>query len=358
MMEEDRNKLRISQRPLPAVLSEAGMAANQAAARHRFIDYRSRRSEQTLRRQDADLNLFAEFLSIVGIRVSMLNQDPESWRGVSWGLVEGFVKWQLREGYAVPSVNVRLSTLKTYARLAFQAGTVSAEEYALIRSVQGYSQREKRRIDSQRPVQRVGLKKASPVKLSLEQIEQLKSQPLDNPQGCRDSLMFCLLLDHGLRVGEVAQLKQQAIDLENGVIRFYRSKVGKEQVHRLSVDTLRVAKEYMRNITHYSAESALLLRMERNGQLGKRGISTRGIAQRVSELGEKIGISGLSPHDCRHAWASRAAKAGTDPFRLQEAGGWSSLAMPRRYIESQQVANEGVKFKNSTEEAPYYSSEE
>ncbi len=349
MTEEQRKIQPIGPRLLPAVLSEAGQAANQAAARHRFADYRSRRSEQTLRRQDADLNLFAEFLTIVGVRVNLLNQNPEAWRGVSWGLVEAFVKWQLKEGYAVPSVNVRLSTVKTYARLAFQAGTVSAEEYALIRAVQGYSQREKRRIDSQRPVQRVGLKKASPVALSLEQIELLKSQPLDSPQGCRDALMLCLLLDHGLRVGEVAQLKRQALDVENGSLRFYRSKVGKEQVHRLSADTLRVAKKYLKYCPSPVADSALLLRMERNGQLGKRGISVRGIAQRVSELGEQSGIRGLSPHDCRHAWATRAAKAGTDPFRLQEAGGWSSLAMPRRYVEAQEIANEGLRLYDPPE---------
>jgi len=31
-----------------------------------------------------------------------------------------------------------------------------------------------------------------------------------------------------------------------------------------------------------------------------------------------------------------------DVFRLQEAGGWNSLAMPRRYVERSEVANEGM----------------
>ena len=114
---------------LPTVLQNAGSAASQAAAKHRFADYRSRLSAQTVRRQDADLALFAEFLYTVHVReISDLTADPEAWRGVTWGLVEAFVKWQLKEGYAIASVNVRLSTLKSYARLAFQAGTLSAEE--------------------------------------------------------------------------------------------------------------------------------------------------------------------------------------------------------------------------------------
>ncbi|MEP7286218.1 MAG: transposase [Chloroflexota bacterium] len=51
----------------------------------------------------------------------------------------------------------------------------------------------------------------------------------------------------------------------------------------------------------------------------------------------------LMPHDCRHYWATRAASQGTDPFALQEAGGWNSLAMPRRYIEAGKIANDGVR---------------
>lgn len=45
----------------------------------------------------------------------------------------------------------------------------------------------------------------------------------------------------------------------------------------------------------------------------------------------------------RHSWATRAARAGTDPFVLQDAGGWNSLAMPRRYVGREEVSNEGVK---------------
>ena len=179
-----------NQLTLPSILETAGTAASLAAAKFRFEDYRSRLSVQTVRRQDADLVLFAEFLHNAEVRrVGAFNEDPEAWRGVSWGLVEAFVKWQLKEGYAVSSVNVRLSTVKSYARLAFQAGTLSAEAYALIRSVQGYARREKRRIDARRLQTRVGLKKETPVTLSPEQAAALKNQPLETAQGARDALV-------------------------------------------------------------------------------------------------------------------------------------------------------------------------
>lgn len=72
-------------------------------------------------------------------------------------------------------------------------------------------------------------------------------------------------------------------------------------------------------------------------------MTERAITGRVRELGERIGTSGLSAHDLRHYWATRAARNGTPIDRLQDAGGWNSPAMPMRYIESAKIANEAVR---------------
>jgi len=72
--------------------------------------------------------------------------------------------------------------------------------------------------------------------------------------------------------------------------------------------------------------------------------------QRVRVLGEVVGLEGLSAHDCRHYLATSAARHGTDPFVLQEAGGWSSLAMPRRYVEANDIANQGVRLEKGEDE--------
>jgi integrase len=54
---------------------------------------------------------------------------------------------------------------------------------------------------------------------------------------------------------------------------------------------------------------------------------------------ERIGLKGLSAHDCRHYWASQAARNQTPLPEQQDAGGWNSVAMPMRYIEKSQVAS-------------------
>ena len=66
-------------------------------------------------------------------------------------------------------------------------------------------------------------------------------------------------------------------------------------------------------------------------------------------LGKRIGLPTLSPHDLRHYWATTAARNKPDLKSLQQAGGWSSPAMPMRYIASSQIANAGVKLKPDQE---------
>lgn len=64
---------------LPSDLTLAGRAADEAAARHIFADYRSRKAANTIRRQDADLTLFAQFLAQVGVRELQILNYPEVW---------------------------------------------------------------------------------------------------------------------------------------------------------------------------------------------------------------------------------------------------------------------------------------
>ena len=345
MSKADQTRAQVEIQPLlPGELSRLiGERANQAAASSRFTDYRSRRAEQTLRRQDSDLELFREFLAICDVQTDDLSHEPAAWRPVTWGLVEAFVKWQIKQGYAVQSINVRLSSIKTYARLAMQAGVLLPQDYALIRSVQGYSYREQSRIDAKREVTRIGLKKAEPVKLTPEQATMLKQQP-DTPQGRRDAFLMCLLLDHGLRVGEVAGLSVSDFNIPEEQLRFFRPKVNKEQVHHLTRDTLAAIKACQAH-GDLLAQGLVLRRSLRNEELGASGMTERAITARVGFLGEKLGIARLSAHDCRHFWATSAARHGTDPFVLQEAGGWSSLTMPRRYVDDNQIANDGVKLE-------------
>jgi integrase len=337
--------------PLPenSPIILAGQAASKQAARASFADYRDRKAANTVRRQDADLALFAQYLQEAGLDVGNFATDPAAWRGVTWGLVEGFVKWQLLKGYSVDSLNVRLSTVKTYAQLALKVGALEMAEFAMIRTVKGYSHKEVQRINEKRLgeglVVRIGSKKAQPISITEEQAAQLMTGD-GTPKGRRDALLMCLMLDHGLRVGEVAVLQVSDFDLRSKLLVFYRQKVDKTQTHRLTERTLLAACSYMKIAPKDGSIWRHADRKGRNG-LTTQGMSERGINKRVELLGRQIGIEGLSPHDLRHYWATQAARSGTPLKNLQEAGGWNSPAMPLHYIEAEQVANEGVILGNS-----------
>src|SRR5258708_6843012 len=115
-------------------LALVGQVANDYASQNVFTEYQNRIAENTLSRQQDDLALFARYLALAGVVIdaTSLVHDPAVWTGVTYGLLDGFVRWMLAEGYAIGSVNVRLSTVKVYAKLCAKAGVLSASEYALI----------------------------------------------------------------------------------------------------------------------------------------------------------------------------------------------------------------------------------
>jgi integrase len=324
----------------------AAAAADRAARNVVIADYQERLDPDTLRRQRADLALFAQYLAAANIVMSTdiervatsLWGDSAAWAPISWGLVAGFVRWQLQEGYAIGSINVRLATVKRYCQLAMAAGALAPDAYQLIKTVRGYSGRQARAINRQRGSTRISTKKAEAIVLAPAQVQTLKQQPA-TPQGRRDALIVCLLLDHGLRVGELAALQVDAIDLEQGMLTFYREKVDKTQRHALSADALAAARAYL----ELDRPQGTLLQGSRKDSSLHGTMSDRAIRERVRLFGSAIGIPNLSPHDLRHTWATRAARAKTDPFALRDAGGWSSLDMPNRYVESSTIANQNVR---------------
>lgn len=375
--------------PFADALVNAGQLANVAAAQRVFAEYHETQSPQTLRRHQAGLVAFAEFLALAGKVVSRggvvvrcpdcghtleaglelprfcagcqpslptrwtlpegvslpdLQHTPAAWSDITWGLVKAFKHHLMDLGYAVNTVNARLSTVKKYAELAMQAGALPETEYRLMQTVRGYRRTEGKRANEKRAVTRRGAKKSEAVTLTEAQIEHLFAACGNTPQGARDQVLLALFFEHGLRVGEIAALTVSAIQWDDHEIVFYRPKVDKVQRHRLTPIS-RAALLVYRPYLLAEADAPLLRASRKSGRLLATGMSERAITARMNDLGRRIGVVGLSAHDGRHSWATRAARNKTDVFSLQEAGGWSSLATPRRYVEAAAIANEGVKLR-------------
>lgn len=328
--------------PAYTTIAELGQGENIISANIAFKDYQDRIDKNTLTRQGYDMALFCKFIASKNILVSKedLLSSPSAWLDITHGMIDSFAKWMIQEGFAIGSINIRLSTVKTYFKLASRAGYIQPDEAVKAHFVKGYSYKQGLNVDERRETNRkIGSKKAQPITLGKEQADLLKKHP-DTPQGRRDTLLMCLLLDHGLRCGEVADLTRANIQLTSGILTFHREKTKEEDKHKLTSDTLVALIGYFE--VHQPA-GKLLAGSHRNGQLMGE-MSRRAITKRVQVLGQQIlGINNLSAHDCRHAWVEAAIRGGTNIKTLQQAGGWSSPAMPLKYATKAEISNEGVK---------------
>ena len=236
--------------PTFAEYTDIGQVASQIARQTALQDYQARKSEQTLRRQKADIALFEKFLASARHTAKGLVYDLQKWSVVTWGLVEAFNRWQLQESYATGSINVRLATIKTYCSLATKAGFILPAELTLINEVTGYRQREAHNTDEKRAqTRRPHSKKEEPVSLLPVHATLLKRQP-NTIKGRRDALVMCLLLDHALRVSEVADLNVSSISLQSGQLTIYHRKTNDTSIHELSPDTYQAARVYLADCKH------------------------------------------------------------------------------------------------------------
>jgi integrase len=334
---------------LTTSLHAIGELANLHAARSAFRDYQEKCAATTRTRQHGDLALFCLYLSEVSIENTpeRLLNDPESWRGMTHGLVAGFVRWQLLEGYAIGSINVRLSTVKRYCALATSAGVLTAESLGLIQLIKAFRHKDGRNVDQGRAVTRIGDKKAAPVALTTQQVERLKYGQPETPQGARDAFLLCLIFDHALRRGEVAQLTLESLNLEAGLLRIYREKTDLVQLHQLTPDSWRAARRYFELCRPGDAainpERCLIMGGNNKGQIAG-SMSDRAITKRVNALCRRIGVQGASAHDGRHYCATALAVGGTDVRSLQDIGGWKSATTALRYINATAIANKGARY--------------
>lgn len=352
------------------VIGTLADAASSAAA---FEDYHRESPPNSQRRHRADLLLLTRYLVAIkfytvsptasadqqeaAIRqyADALYNDPAQWARFTFGIIDGFKRWQLQQGYALASINARLATVKRYAALAANADIIEADAAAKIATVKGYAYGKRANVDADRAAAgqptRISSKKAKAVPLTKAQRAALKKQP-DTPQGRRDQLLMCLLLDHGLRCGEIAALEVSAFTFDDerktGYFTFYRPKVHKTQTHTLTPTSYRAARAYFENDA--PAVGKLLrasLKSKDGDKLGAPGMSERAITKRVNYLGKKIGIMGLSAHDGRHSAATETANQdGVSLNRMVEMFGWNSPAMALTYIRAAARANEGVTFED------------
>jgi site-specific recombinase XerD len=228
------------------------------------------------------------------------------WRDVTREDVDRFVEEQLERGLAATTVNRRL---------------------AAVREIFEYLAEENQEEEWPNPVSwkrhKVKAGKPLPRDISEPEVERLFEQ-ITHP---RDQAMFRLMLDAGLRVEEVVELRTSdlmaASDGSLGRLRV-RGKGGKERFVWLMPETLRVVQAWLEQRPEV-ADGALFITRR------KKGFSVRGIQERLAHYCRSAGVK-VSAHQLRHTFGRRMAEAKMPVTSLAALLGHAQVTTTQIYI--------------------------
>ena len=226
-----------------------------------------------------------------------------------------FQKDQLAEGFAVSTIERRLSAIKGLHRFALREGYVETD-----------------------PAQAIPLPKKParlPDVLSIEQISSLlDSIDTSTPIGKRDATMLEVLYGCGLRVSELVNLDRSHILVDEGFLRVF-GKGSKERMVPISGIAFDRMVEYLNDVrpeleNPQTAANAALFLNARGGRLTRQSVH-----RIVTRAGMSIGVKNLHPHTLRHSFATHLLEGGADLRSIQDMLGHADIATTQIYTHVQ-----------------------
>lgn len=160
----------------------------------------------------------------------------------------------------------------------------------------------------------------------------------------RDMAIVRLMLESGMRAGEVTGITTADVDLRRGLVVVRRGKGAKGRIVPIGPQTATAIDRYQRaRRTHRLAETSALW-------LGDRGkeLNYYGLHKALKDRAARAGLVGFHPHKLRHTAASRWLAAGGSEGGLMAVAGWSSRDMIDRYAAataSERAADEARNLK-------------
>jgi site-specific recombinase XerD len=148
------------------------------------------------------------------------------------------------------------------------------------------------------------------------------------PSGARNQTIFMMLLDAGLRIGEIARLKMDDLHLDEGIIKVL-GKGRKERFVPIGSNSQRVLQRYLfryRPKQHDSQNDHVFL------STGGNPLTENSLKLMFARLAHRSGVKRLHAHLCRHTFATKFLINGGDVFSLQQILGNFTLEMVRHYV--------------------------
>jgi integrase/recombinase XerC/integrase/recombinase XerD len=150
----------------------------------------------------------------------------------------------------------------------------------------------------------------------------------NNAIQARNQTIFMILIDTGLRIGELVNLRMEDVHLDEGFLKVV-GKGRKERIVPLGSKTQRALQRYLFRYRSRPANSVvdnLFLSIQ-----GK-PLTINGAKLMFSRMARRSGVYRLHAHLCRHTFATRFLVNGGDVFTLQQILGHTTLEMVKHYV--------------------------
>jgi len=263
-----------------------------------------------------DLDQASAFLS---------RQGATDWRDVTAAQAGRWLHELTRNRYAVASLARKRTALRMLARFLVREGARADDFTALLGSP-----RSERRI---------------PGTLTEGEILRLLAAPTGgDPAALRDRAILELFYSSGLRVSELAGLKLQQVDLDNGFLRVF-GKGSKERVVPFGGKAREALEAYLAAGRPGFVSSRTGSPFFLNGRGG--ALSRVGLWMIVKKHARRAGLADrVKPHSLRHSFASHLLAGGADLRAIQEMLGHASISTTQIYtaVEPRRLQEHHAKY--------------
>jgi site-specific recombinase XerD len=277
------------------------------------LDRASVSFERHLRAENKSPSTVETYLRAVGNLRDFVTREgmPDTVRNVTREHVETFIVDLQAKGAKPATVANRYRSLQQFFRWAVDIGEIRESPMARMKPP--------------------AIPETPPPVLREDQIKSLlKACSPTGPSdfdGYRDTAIVRLLMDTGMRRGELVGLKIDDVDLDRGQnVAIVMGKGRRPRATPFGRKTAQAIDLYiLKRERHPRAELP-------NLWLGHRGaLGATGVVQMLRRRANKAGIDHLHPHLFRHTFAHEWLAAGGNETDLQRIAGWRSPSMLRRY---------------------------
>jgi len=257
------------------------------------------------------------------------DQTIRSYRQVA----DAFTAWVAGQGIAIDSISdITKADIEAYIShlVETRAAATAAKHY---RSIQQFwrwllDENEIERSPMERTKPPAVPEQPVPVLTDAELAKLLATCTGNTFENRRDAAIMRLLLDTGIRVGELTGLTVEFVDFDNGTV-FVMGKGRRGRAVPFGAKTSDALRRYRRErVKHQDAKLDAFW-------LGRKGpMSDSGVRQMIERRGIEAGLPHVHPHLFRHSFAHTWLAAGGQETDLMRLAGWKSRQMVGRYAAS------------------------